>query len=273
MYMANDVVDALSRYAPFSLSEEYKTKYSAYDNSGLLFDSGEKTAGVVCALDLTDGVLDKAEELGYKAVVTHHPVIFSPVKKLSVFDRLTPNSSLVRAAKSGISVISAHLNADCAEEGVDYSLMRAVRLSSGLTDGGREEKLFEPLSVPNTGYGRFYKIGGVALFALAERLKGVLGAKRVFVYGDGDKILSSAASFCGAGLSEEALSFAYENGADVIITSEIKHHILTAAVHAGVCIVELTHYGSESYGFERLCRSAFSGSGIKAFYLADEEML
>jgi len=273
MFTANEILNALSLRAPFALSDEYKTKYSAYDNSGLLFDSGERTAGVVCALDLTDEAIDKAKESGFKAIVTHHPVIFSPVKKLSAFDRLTPGGALVKAAKAGISVISAHLNADCAEKGVDFSLMDAVRLSSGETEKCGEEKIFEPLSLPDTGYGRFYGIGDVSLSALAENLKRVLGAKRVLVYGDGEKILSSAASFCGAGLSEEALSFSCENGADVIITSEIKHHILTAAVHAGVCIVELTHYASENYGFGRLCRSAFDDVGIKAFYYTDEKML
>lgn len=272
MFIADEILNALSKRAPFALSDEYKTKYSSYDNSGLLFSSGERTEGVVCALDLTDGVIDKAEELGYKVVVTHHPVIFSPVKRLSFSDRLTPGGVLVRAAKDGISVISAHLNADCAEEGVDFSLMKAVLLSSGTEKVGQAD-IFEPLSLPNTGYGRFYKIGEITLSALEKNLKRVLGAKRVLVYGDGEKILSSAASFCGAGLSEEALSFASEKGADVIVTSEIKHHILTAAVHAGVSIVELTHYASENYGFERLCRSAFDDVGIKSFYYTDETML
>lgn len=276
MPTVDKVFNLISERAPLCLSEEFKARYSAYDNSGLLFYSGEETDGVLCALDLTLPVVEEAKKRGYKLILTHHPAIFSPIKHILADDVLTPGGALAAAAKNGISVISMHLNADCAKMGIDYFLMSAARLSSGaeaLPPESEKIKIFQPLSLEHTGYGRHFPIKSVRAADLADNLLKELGARRMFFYGGKERLINSACCFCGAGLDEDALCFALKNNCGVIITSEVKHHILTAAVGAGINIICLTHYASENYGFKKLCDSAFYGANIEFEYFTDEEML
>lgn len=276
MFTVTEALNLISVHAPLCLSEEYKSRYSAYDNSGLLFYSGEETKGVLCALDLTLPAVEKAKERGYKLILTHHPAIFSPIKHILADDVLTPAGALAAAAKGGISVISTHLNADCAREGIDYFLMSAVQLSSGaeaLPPESDKIKIFQPLSLEYTGYGRYFSINKIRAIDLAKNLKRELSAERALFYGEKDRLITSVCCFCGAGLDEESLAFALKNKSGVIVTSEIKHHILTAAVGAGINIICLTHYASENYGFKKLCRSIFEGANIEYEYYTDENML
>jgi len=273
---ADKALNLISAHAPLCLSEEYQSRYSAYDNSGLLFYSGEDSDGVLCALDLTLPAVEIAKQNGYKLILTHHPAIFSPVKHILADDVLTPCGALTAAAKNGISVISTHLNADCAKMGIDYSLMSAVRLASGadiLPPESEKVKIFQPLSLEYTGYGRLFPINKTSLGKLVENLKLTLGAKRAWLYGNEGFMANSACCFCGAGLDEKALSFALKNRCDVIVTSEVKHHILNAAVGAGINIICLTHYASENYGFKKLCAAIFGDVGVNFKYYTDESML
>lgn len=276
MLNAQQVLKLFETHAPLSLSADYCEHYSAYDNSGIIFDSALETDGVLCALDLTEEAVRRADELGYKLILTHHPAIYSPVSKILRSDCLTPCGALAAAAVKGISVISMHLNADTAVDGIDFSLMNAVRIASGripIKPRGPGVQIFEPLARLGTGYGRRFEINPVSLASLAEGIKKELGARNAFVFGDEERILTSACSFCGAGLNEESLAFAHMNGAQVVVTAEVKHHILTAAAEAGISVIQLTHYASENYGFKRLCLSVFADSELKAEYYTDGAML
>ena len=113
-----EILDFLGEKAPFDTCEEW-------DNVGLLVGSGYLPATrVLVALDVTDGAVEAAKAIGADLIVTHHPVIFRPISRLSA------DSMPYRLAAAGISVISAHTNLDKAVEGVNDTL--AARL--GLTD-------------------------------------------------------------------------------------------------------------------------------------------
>ena len=59
------------------------------------------------------------------------------------------------------------------------------------------------------------------------------------------------ASFCGAGVDEQTLAFAKAQGADVVISSDYKHHFIAQAIELGLSVIVLTHYASEQYGFKK----------------------
>lgn len=118
MPTAKDIYRAIDGFAPFDTAEPW-------DNSGLLLGNMDApVGGVLVALDATVPVADEARALGANLIVTHHPVIFDPVR------RVDSDSALWRLIASGISVISAHTNLDMAPGGVNDAL--AQRL--GLTD-------------------------------------------------------------------------------------------------------------------------------------------
>ena len=80
-----------------------------YDNSGFLIGDGEEECrGALVALDLTEAVLDEALAQGMNLIVTHHPVIFHGVKRIT--DK--KNGLLYRLLRSGTAVYAAHTNLD-----------------------------------------------------------------------------------------------------------------------------------------------------------------
>jgi putative NIF3 family GTP cyclohydrolase 1 type 2 len=72
----------------------------------------------------------------------------------------------------------------------------------------------------------------------------------VLVYG-GEKTVRRVVSCCGAGVDEGSILFAEKSGADVFISSDFKHHLLSMAMEKGMGVIVLTHYSSENYGFEK----------------------
>jgi len=266
-YDVYDVLRVFSNAAPLALGEEYQARYSAYDNSGIILNMGEETSGVLCCLDLTNAAVDAAIKHKYKVIVTHHPPIFKPIKSLSVADRITPANPLLYAAKNGISVISMHLNADVAEHGVDYFLMCAVKAACGAKLASETATIYQPLSIPDTGYGRKYSFERRYFNNIATDLAINLDITRMEAYGGERTLISSAASFCGAGLDEDSLKFALDYRVDLVITGEVKHHVLTAAIESGLKVIVLTHYGSENYPFSQFCQQAIKRSGLKMVYL------
>ena len=250
--------------APKTLSDEYCAKYDAYDNSGILVDTGDEINRVVFSLDFSLQAIEKAEQTGANLIITHHPAIYGKISHLRVSDFDPIDSKLVRCLKKGISVISMHLNLDCAKDGIDESLAKAL----GKTG---EQTLMHPLSTG--GYGRAYGVEQTCLGDFAEKVKANLQAKKVLIYGEENRKITRVASFCGGGADEESVRFAKEQGADVIVSSDFKHHIITLAKESNLAVVALTHYASECYGFEKFYQKIRRSISLPCEFCTDETLL
>ena len=229
--------ETINALAPFALSREYIEKFGHRDNSGIQLDCGGEITGVLFSLDLSAAAVAEAKKWGANCIVTHHPAIFSPLFSLR---EEGSGAQVLACAQAGISVISAHLNLDAAEGGIDESLMHGL--------GGGKAIAVED-SLTGGGYGRVYDVEKKSLAAFAEQVRHVFGTHRILTYGNGT--VGRVASFCGAGFDEGALAFAMANGADTLVSSDVKHHLIAAAVEEGLNLVILTHYAAENYGFIR----------------------
>ena len=109
MATTNDIYAEMQRYAPLELAE-------SWDNPGLLVDCGREVSRVLVTLDITPEVVEEAAAGGCELIVSHHPVIFSPLKKL------TPRDVSFQLVQKGISAICMHTNLDAAEGGVNEVL-------------------------------------------------------------------------------------------------------------------------------------------------------
>ena len=109
MATTNDIYAEMQRYAPLELAE-------SWDNPGLLVDCGRGVSRVLVTLDITPEVVEEAAAGGCELIVSHHPVIFSPLKKL------TPRDVSFQLVQKGISAICMHTNLDAAEGGVNEVL-------------------------------------------------------------------------------------------------------------------------------------------------------
>jgi dinuclear metal center YbgI/SA1388 family protein len=248
--------------APVSLSDEFCKKCSAYDNSGIIIDGESQIKGILFTLELSPKVVDAAVKNGYNAIVTHHPAIYGGVQRL-IPEQSPATRALCECVKRQITVISMHLNFDCASQGIDYYLMKGV--------GGDNCKTLVNLSCG--AYGRVYPVEPVTLGALADRIKREFNSERVLVYGDSQKKIEKAASFCGAGCDDEAITFAAENKADVLISSDIKHHHIAELTARGIGIIILTHYAAEAYGMNKIYQKLKSKLIVSSSYFSDDELL
>ena len=258
-----DIYEKCDFLAPKTLSDEYCTRYDAYDNSGILIDTGDEITGVVFSLDFSLQAINKAEQTGANLIITHHPAIYGKIGDLRVSDFDPLDSKLVRCLKKGISVISMHLNLDCAKGGIDESLAKAL----GKTG---EETIMHPLSIG--GYGRAYEVEKTCLGDFVENVKTNLRAKQVLIYGEHDTKITRVASFCGGGADENSVRFAKEQGADVIVSSDFKHHIITLAKECNLAVIALTHYASECYGFEKFYQKIRRSISLPCEFCTDETL-
>ena len=250
--------------APLKLSDDFCAKYKMYDNSGIIINCGNEVKGVLFTLDLSLAAVSKAKELGYNLIVTHHPAIYGGINRLDLTS--DPQArALSECMASGISVISMHLNFDAATKGIDYYL------ACGL---GCERSNAEILSpVQGGGYGRVYKIQPKTFKQFLSEIESEFATKRAVAYGEKERAIQTVASFCGAGCDEGSIAFAKQHKADVFVSSDLKHHHITALVESGICVVQLTHYCAEAYGFNRIYSSIKQTLQTPTSYFFDERFM
>ncbi len=249
-----EIYELIDLYAPFSLSDDYCKKTGFNDNSGIIIDGNTDITNVVFTLDLTEKAIEYAQWVKAGLIITHHPAIFYPVKRI--------DGNILKAANAGIAVISCHLNFDMAEKGIDYYLAKGV---SGADD--KEIEILEKID-GYTGYGRRYPVSGT-LENLASHIEKEFNTK-VIVYGDKNANLSTAASFCGAGLDIAC----FDTDADVYISADVKHHVIFDGVERGKNLIVMTHYASENYGLKRIYKHFSNIYRLKNkldFYFFDNE--
>ena len=252
-----EIYDAMDAYAPFALSKEYMAR-GMHDNSGLLLDCGREITGILFSLDLSSAAIEEAEKRGYNCIVTHHPAVWTGLMRLTEED--APH--IVSCLRAGISVLSAHLNLDAAQGGIDESLMHGL---------GGETPIAVMEELTGGGYGRVYDVAKTPLKEYAQRVEETFCTKRLIVYGD--RPVKRVASFCGAGFNEAAIAFALLHGADTIVSSDGKHHLVAEAAEKGLNVLLLTHYAAENYGFMRFARSIEKTLGIPCAVFTDGRLL
>lgn len=229
-----NIFETLNNYAPLNLSKEFVDMVNGYDNSGVIVETDEDIEKIVYALDLTNESVDKAIEVGAKLIITHHPAIYSSIKSLTYED-----GALLKCIQNKIGVISMHLNLDVCSKGIDYYL------ANGL--GAENQEILLNLG-SNCGYGRVFKTHLTAK-ELKNRYMQTFNTDKAVLYGDENKKINTVASFCGSGLDVSELETA--KNADIYVSSDIKHHVIVSALEKGKCVLDVSHYSSEFYGFNK----------------------
>lgn len=109
-----DVAARLETWAPAATAQ-------SYDNVGLqVGDANRPVEAAVLALDLTPAVVEEAEGLGATLIITHHPLLFRPLKRLTTDGFV--GALALRLAEAGIALYSIHTNLDATPGGVSFAL-------------------------------------------------------------------------------------------------------------------------------------------------------
>jgi dinuclear metal center YbgI/SA1388 family protein len=112
--------------------EDWAPKETAWqkDNVGLQVGSlNRKVKNILLCLELNDNVLDEAIKKNCSLVITHHPLLFHPLKRIDVDS--DANSLLVeKLIKNDVTLYSAHTNLDYTKNGVSFVLAGTLRLNN-----------------------------------------------------------------------------------------------------------------------------------------------
>lgn len=215
------------------LEREYSPEYACdWDNVGLLAGRRNKEVKkILLALDATDEVVRMAVEQKADMLITHHPMIFSPMKRVT--DEDMNGRRLITLIKNDISYYAMHTNYDT--RGMADLAARMMNL--------QECTVLEEVK-DGEGIGRVGVLPKrMTLEKCAQMVKEAYHIPSVKLFGDPKTEIYSAAICPGAGKStmKEALKF----GCDVYITGDIDHHTGIDAVDQGLCIIDAGHYGIE----------------------------
>lgn len=234
----NKLLETLNAIAPFTLAE-------TWDNVGLMVgDPDQQVRGILVALDATEEVLAEALRLDCNTIITHHPLIFTPVKKIELN---TPFGRLLQLAlQNDIAIVACHTNLDLITQGVSDAL--AERL--GLVDTTPlSHKDIPAESASDLAPGGFGKIGrlspGLAEEQFLAKLFSALKTNSIQIAGHLPSTIEMVA-LCGGSGSDLAAT-ALQKGAQVYITGEVKHSVARWAEAAEYCIIDAGHYATENH--------------------------
>ena len=214
----------LENKIPKSLSCEW-------DNDGLMCcpDPAREVKKVLLALDITETVVEMAAEKGCDVILSHHPLVFRPVKALTP-ERGVPRK-LIRLVKNGISAMSFHTRLDAVDGGVNDMLAATLGLENVYAFGPEGEQM-----------GRVGNLAApLSLDVFAEQVKKTLGAPFVLVSGAGQ--VSRVAVLGGEG--DDFIGAAEAAGADVLVSGRLGYHPMTDAPEGGIALIEVGHYYTE----------------------------
>jgi GTP cyclohydrolase I len=236
--LLSDIVQIADRLFPLDLAERW-------DNCGVqIGDPRAPIQAVAFSLDAGSDAVDYASENSCQLLITHHPLIFDPLKSI------TPSNStgkvLLCAAQKNIGVLSLHTNLDAAPNGLNDYLGALIGLT-GMT---------VPENAPSARMGTFPK--AETIDELASGLLRKLDLEHVSIVTRDNRIVRKAFVVSGSGMSY--LPVAVQAGAEVMITGDVRYHSALEALEMDLPVIDAGHFG-----LEKVCVSLMLNAFKQAF--------
>lgn len=248
----NEILQYLNTIAPFSFA-------AADDNIGLLVGNGRtEVSGICCALDITNEVIAEAVKNGANLIISHHPVIFDPLKTVPAG---SPVFNLIRA---GISAICIHTNFDVSEGGVNDALLEMLEF--------KKKEVLEVTKPNGIGFGAVVDLPfEFTPVSLAEHCKTCLGIENI-KYTRLDVEIKRVAVSCGSGLNDTTMKLARAKRCGAIITGDIKYHYWIEALNTGMILIDAGHYGTEQCAPHRIAALVTRFHNAVPVFVADSNV-
>ena len=231
------VVDALERFAPLPLQEDY-------DNAGLQVGLTEaEVSGALLCLDVTETVLDEAMENGCNLIVSHHPLIFHRLAHITGEDEV--QRVVMKAVRNDVAIVSMHTNLDAAVGGVNYKIASKMNAKVMGSLGGHKEATADDGTVVSGNDGVMALLKApMAADDFMAMLKEVFDVECVMA----NELLRrpiQKVAICG-GAGDFLLPEAVKAGADAFVTGEMHYHQYFGHEQE-LQIAVIGHYQSEQF--------------------------
>lgn len=205
-----------------------------WDNVGLLIGDVEKEVKkVLISLDNDEYVVAEAERCGADMIISHHPIMFSPINRMTESD---PQQRMIRhMCRTNICHYAAHTNMDSAIGGLNDYLAKKLGLSGAVVI---EE------TCDGAGFGRLAElIEETTLEAMIRLCEERLNLDSVRYVGELDGKIRRIAVNSGSG--SDILGECINLGVDLLITGDLKYTPAREAYERGIAVIDAGHYGTE----------------------------
>ncbi|MCF0183486.1 MAG: Nif3-like dinuclear metal center hexameric protein [Bacteroidaceae bacterium] len=229
-----EVIDALEKFAPLPLQE-------TFDNAGLQVGLTEaEVSGALLCLDVTEDVVAEAVALGCNLIVSHHPLLFRPLRRLG--DETMVERCVRAAVKNDICLYAAHTNMDKAVDGVNFRIAEKL----GLVD----VQMIAPQMVDGVKSG-LAVMGYLPVeedsIQFLQRVKQALGCECLMHNEPLERPIQCVVVAGGA--AADVLPDAIAQEADAFVTGEMSYHLYFGHEQQ-IQIAVAGHYESEQYTTE-----------------------
>lgn len=215
MAKTSDIIKILEEYAPPELAE-------SWDNSGWqVFFGNDSTSKILVCLTVTDDVINQAVELGCNLIVSHHPVIFKPIK-------VVKDIKLIKAIQRGIQIYSLHTNCDKTNKGTSDLLAQKLNLKKAAVMNDFVRVGFAPYEMSVDDF-----IAYVKLAMNVNKIK--------LINHTGKSRIKTVAVCAGAGA--EFIGEIDKYNIDAYVTADIKYHDALEARRTA--LFDIGHFESE----------------------------
>lgn len=231
MAKLKEIIDFMDKFCPPELAFDG-------DNVGLIVGSENKEVSkVLITLDVDEKVVSEAIGLGADAIISHHPLMFHSIKRLT---ELSPEErTLMSLVRNDISLFSSHTNLDCARGGLNDFLAKKL--------GIENTSVIEMVATINGEQHGFGRVGvvpfGTTLCDMLKKCTEALNAGFVKYVGNPEKEIRTVAVNCGGGADE--IGICIEKNIDLFITGDVKYNPARDCYDNNMALIDAGHYETE----------------------------
>ena len=218
MKTAMELYKYLDEMIPVSLSLEW-------DNDGLMCSAGinDSVKSVMLTLDVTESAVDYAVGKGIDTIISHHPLIFKPLKNIE-------NNKLIKLIQNNITVMSFHTRLDIIENGVNTQFANLLKLTDVEIFGG----IGRVGSLPQE----------YAFYDFIKYIKGLLKCEYISAMKKNNTVKRVAVT---GGDGKDFYKDALNSGADTYLTGNLSYNMMTDAAEFPMNVIEAGHYQTENF--------------------------
>ena len=228
----SEIIGVIEKWAPKKHAEDF-------DNVGLLVgDSDSEISKGLITLDTTLEIIDEAISKDCNLIITFHPLIFNPIKKINSDDRI--NKIIIRAIKNNINIYCLHTNLDNNPMGVNYNILQILGMEKvdfiipKITEDGSR-----------IGMGMYGELkNGMNFEEFKILIKRNMKIDHFKFTKPCKKLIKKVGVLGGSG--SFAIEHAIDLGLDCLITADLKYHDYFKADNK-IILVDIGHYESEKY--------------------------